>query len=199
MARLITWANYRAELCLDKKEPFETYSWMTTRREEFESMYQALQAENATEWLKNYPPPDIHFLDFNEPIAHRVHEGFKGRSGGSFISFIKLLRQYQYALQDWDNCVIAIKTNEARIRYAQLVPKNLARLNNLAYLAIAYQSADAKERFQKEMIETDGSIEEKLIIVQELYQESLEAEEAESDGVTSEHGWYRMMLSKNRS
>lgn len=175
MPRLLPiWSEYSAALNLDAKEPLETFGWMKDPTD-YEDMCQALKAAEATEWLKNYPPPKDGFFPFNEPIAHKVAANLKGLPNHSGSSMMCLFRAYQDVLNNWDACVLALKTRQARATYdaEQIDYLTLTRLNKMAYLTTLHQTDEMRHVFKSEIAKfsPEGTLDETLVLVQELYKE----------------------------
>jgi hypothetical protein len=173
MPILPTWAKYSAPLNLDAKEPLETFGWMKNPTD-FEDMRQALKAADATEWLKNYPPPRQGFFPFNEPIAHKVAAGLKGIANHSGSSVMCLFRSYQGVLNNWDEWVLNTKTHQARAAYdaEQISFKELESLYFMGERASLYDTEEAWQTF-KDAAQSECNLRKTLALVHELYIEAL--------------------------
>jgi hypothetical protein len=113
-----SWTAYAEEHGVNKKEPVETFDWLSTEHDPF--AYKDLKAaldrvDGAREWLKTYTKRSRHDYSFSEPIGEQIRVLLTvGHSGASGTA---LMWDYKRALNDWDGWVFAKKRQSAMRTY----------------------------------------------------------------------------------
>lgn len=119
------WAAFAEEAGVNKKEPMETFTWLSEPYREFEDCREALEkTPGSKEWLKTYTfNKKVEILPFSNPIAHSFTQHMSSCHSGH--SMTSLLWEYKYALNNWDAWVHAKKRYKALQDYLRTqIPLN---------------------------------------------------------------------------
>ena len=113
------WKAFAEDAGVNKKEPMETFTWLSDSYHEYEDCREALEkTPGSKEWLKTYTfNKKLEGLPFSNPTARSFTQHMTSCHSGHSIT--SLLWTYKYALNNWDTWVHAKKRYKALQQYLE--------------------------------------------------------------------------------
>lgn len=138
------WKLFAEENGVNKKEPMETFDWMSEDSFMYNDCRDALASvEGAKEWLKTYTatkgkPSFLDEMGMSIPLS-RLHSGASASS---------MLWTYKFLLNNWDTFVYNTKKRCAVEKYRDLIPPRYV-YNRLIYLCNEYKESHSSTTFNE--------------------------------------------------
>ena len=138
------WKLFAEEYGVNKKEPMETFDWMSEDNFMYNDCRDALASvEGAKEWLKTYTatkgkPSFLDEMGMSIPLSS-LHSG---------ASASCMLWSYKFLLNNWDTFVYNNKKRCAVEKYRDIIPPRYV-YNQLIYLCDEYKESNSSTTFNE--------------------------------------------------